>query len=40
MVTDIGKKLLLGSLAFGLFVVCPRMAGMMHVISEQGLGRP
>lgn len=32
---DMGKELLLDSLAFGLFVVCPRMAGMMHVISGQ-----
>ncbi|MDD4836520.1 MAG: hypothetical protein PHU72_05410 [Dethiosulfovibrio sp.] len=30
-----GKELLLSSLAFGLFVVCPRMAGMMHVIAGQ-----
>ena len=27
------KELLLSSMAFGLFVVCPRMAGMMHIIT-------
>ena len=27
------KELLLSSIAFGLFVVCPRMAGMMHIIT-------
>lgn len=28
------KELMLASVAFGLFVVCPRMAGMMHTIFE------
>lgn len=28
-----GRDFLVGAIAFGLFVVCPRMAGMMHVIS-------
>lgn len=27
-------ELLISSLAFGLFIVCPRMAGMMHVINK------
>ncbi len=27
------KELLYAASAFGLFVVCPRMAGMMHIIS-------
>lgn len=25
---------MVSSMAFGLFVVCPRMAGMMHIISS------
>jgi len=28
------KEILSASAAFGLFVVCPRMAGMMHVINK------
>jgi len=28
------KELLMASLGFGLFVVCPRMAGMMHIIHQ------
>ena len=28
------KELLIASLSFGLFVVCPRMAGMMHIINK------
>lgn len=28
------KELLIPSIAFGLFIVCPRMAGMMHVINK------
>ncbi|GAA0742984.1 hypothetical protein [Clostridium oceanicum] len=27
-------NLLISSIAFGLFIVCPRMAGMMHVINK------
>ncbi len=32
------RDLLVGAVAFGLFVVCPRMAGMMHVISGYSAG--
>ena len=28
------KELLVAGMAFGLFVVCPRMAGMMHIINK------
>lgn len=28
------NELFIASIAFGLFIVCPRMAGMMHVISK------
>jgi hypothetical protein len=28
------NELFFSSLAFGLFIVCPRMAGMMHVINK------
>lgn len=28
------KELLIASVSFGLFVVCPRMAGMMHIINK------
>lgn len=28
------KPVILTSIVFGLFVVCPRMAGMMHVINK------
>lgn len=28
------KELVFASLSFGLFVVCPRMAGMMHIINK------
>lgn len=28
------KELIVAGVAFGLFVVCPRMAGMMHVLSK------
>jgi hypothetical protein len=28
------KELLLAGIAFGLFVVCPRIAGMMHIIAS------
>lgn len=28
------KELLLSSVGFGLFVVCPRMAGMMNIITN------
>lgn len=27
-------ELLISSFAFGLFIVCPRMAGMMHIINK------
>lgn len=27
------KELLIAGVSFGLFVVCPRMAGMMHIIN-------
>ncbi len=28
------KELLIAGVSFGLFVVCPRMAGMMHIINK------
>ena len=28
------SEILISSIAFGLFIVCPRMAGMMHVINK------
>lgn len=28
------NQILISSIAFGLFIVCPRMAGMMHVINK------
>jgi len=28
------RELLITSLAFGLFVVCPRMAGMTHILKQ------
>lgn len=28
------KELLITGLSFGLFVICPRMAGMTHIISK------
>jgi len=28
------NTLVLSSIAFGLFIVCPRMAGMMHIINN------
>ncbi|MHC1588442.1 MAG: hypothetical protein ACXQS1_01340 [Methermicoccaceae archaeon] len=33
MGVGMSRELLLASVAFGLFIVCPRMAGMMHVIA-------
>jgi len=32
-VDDLTRELLITSTAFGLFVVCPRMAGMVHIIA-------
>ena len=29
-----GSEIFISSVAFGLFIVCPRMAGMMHVINK------
>ena len=34
LVNNLTHELLVTSTAFGLFVVCPRMAGMMHVIAS------
>lgn len=28
------QQLILSGIAFGLFITCPRMAGMMHVINK------
>lgn len=28
------SEMLISSIAFGLFIVCPRMAGMMHIINK------
>ena len=28
------NEIFISSIAFGLFIVCPRMAGMMHVINK------
>ncbi len=28
------KELFIAGVSFGLFVVCPRMAGMMHIINK------
>ncbi|KGG80387.1 hypothetical protein Y919_06645 [Caloranaerobacter azorensis H53214] len=28
------SEILISSIAFGLFIVCPRMAGMIHVINK------
>lgn len=28
------SEMFISSIAFGLFIVCPRMAGMMHVINK------
>ncbi len=35
------KNFIIASIAFSLFVVCPRMAGMVHIISKNtGLSIP